>query len=331
MASAALNDWVRALYRVFAARTYPGGPSCCLPILVYHRVLPRPDPFQPDALDAAAAAWQFKLLADVFTVIPLDEACDRLRRGTLPPRALAITFDDGYRDNHDVALPLLRGNGLTATFFVSTGMLDGGRMFHDTALECMRRYEGTEIDLSFLGMGQRPLGGVAARVAVAREVAEAIKYLPCDERDAHCARLVSLAGVPLPDDLMMRPEHVLHMAREGMGIGGHTHRHPNLARSDADTVRRELQENQSALASITGEAPTTFAYPFGSPGVDYNRETADLVREAGFKCAVTMSWGVATAHADPFQLPRFSPTETRPATFTARVLRMSHHRNPRIA
>ena len=73
-----------------------------------------------------------------FNVISLADGVAGLKRGCLPPRALSITFDDGYRDNHDIALPILLQLGLPATFFVATGFLDGGRMFNDTVIEAVR-------------------------------------------------------------------------------------------------------------------------------------------------------------------------------------------------
>src|SRR5438067_12205090 len=108
----------------FAGRLFTAGGA--LSILIFHRVTPAADPLLPDIPDAAAFERVVRLLVEHFNVIPLSEAAARLLRASLPPRALCITFDDGYADNHDVALPILARHGVTATFFIATGFLGGG-------------------------------------------------------------------------------------------------------------------------------------------------------------------------------------------------------------
>ncbi|MCU0943281.1 MAG: polysaccharide deacetylase family protein, partial [Hydrogenophaga sp.] len=113
----------------------PGGASARLSVLIFHRVLAQPDPLFPGVPDVRRFDEVCRWLARWFRVMPLDEAVRALKRGNLPARAAAITFDDGYADNHDQALPVLRAHGLPATFFVATGFLDGGRMWNDTLIE----------------------------------------------------------------------------------------------------------------------------------------------------------------------------------------------------
>jgi hypothetical protein len=114
----------------------PAGPGARLSVLIFHRVLARPDPLfpgrggRPSTFDAICR-W----LRHWFEVLPLDRAVQALRDGTLPARAAAITFDDGYADNHDLALPMLEAAGLSACFFIATGFLDGGRMWNDVLIE----------------------------------------------------------------------------------------------------------------------------------------------------------------------------------------------------
>ena len=107
---------------------------------------------------------------------------DRLKRGTLPARAACITFDDGYRDNFEVACPILQRYGLTGTFFVATDFLDGGRMFNDTVIEAVRRIPTGKVDLSWVGLGEMQVDDIASRAALMSAFIKAIKYLPIDER-----------------------------------------------------------------------------------------------------------------------------------------------------
>jgi peptidoglycan/xylan/chitin deacetylase (PgdA/CDA1 family) len=268
---------------------------------------------------------QFAALAQAFHVLPLEEGAERLRNGTLPRGAACITFDDGYRDNHDIALPLLKRHRLTATVFVTNGYLDGGRMFNDTVLEGVRRLPTGEIDLGRLGVGRRTVGDLTTRMALVHELTLAAKYMTPEQRAGFCTDLARLAEGRLPDDLMMSSEQVRHLAREGIDIGGHTVRHPILATLDAASAEREIRDNHAALRNITDQAPRTFAYPNGKPRRDYTAEHARMVERAGYTVAVSTAVGVAPREADRYQLPRFMPREDSSLHLTARMLRMASY------
>src|SRR4029453_16058094 len=89
---------------------------------------------------------------------PLPDAILGLREGRLPPRALTITFDDGYADNCTVALPILQRHELRAAFFIATDYLDGGRMWNDTVIEAVRGCSRSALNLDDLDLGVHPLG-----------------------------------------------------------------------------------------------------------------------------------------------------------------------------
>src|SRR5437762_5792628 len=109
-----------------------------LSVLIYHRVLDTTDPLRPSEPTGAEFELRMRWLKANFNVISLADAVAGLKSRALPPRALAITFDDGYRDNCQTAMPILTRLGLPATFFIATGYLDGGRMFNDTVIEAVR-------------------------------------------------------------------------------------------------------------------------------------------------------------------------------------------------
>src|SRR5262245_2655507 len=155
-------------------------------ILTYHRVCPQPDPLVAGNGYAAGFARQMQVLARAFHVLPLREAADRLEAGTLPARAVCITFDDGYADNAEVAAPILAQHGLPAAFFIATSFLDGGRMWNDTLIETVRAARGPALDLGALGLGRIPLDGVEARAAAIERLIGGCKYL---EPAARAARV----------------------------------------------------------------------------------------------------------------------------------------------
>lgn len=286
----------------------PAGPRAKLSILIFHRVVPQPDELFPGEVDAQGFDRICGWLAAWCNVLPLDEAAGRLRAGTLPSRSLVITFDDGYRDNHDVALPILRRHGLPATFFVATGFLDGGRMWNDTVIEALRRAPAGELDLNDIaGCGRPVLGTPASRRAAVDAVLSRVKYLEPVPRQAAVQAIAARAGVPLPDDLMMSSDQVRSLHRAGMQIGGHTVFHPILRSLDDGAARREIDEGRRHLQDITAAPVTLFAYPNGKLGQDYGPRDVELVRDCGFATAVTTNPGVSVANSDALQLPRYTP------------------------
>lgn len=296
-----------------------GGVRQRLSILIYHRVLPQPDPLFPDELDAARFERQLALVNDCFRLVPLRDGLRGLREGALPPRAACITFDDGYADNAEIALPILQRHGAPATFFVASGFLDGGRMWNDTVIELVRRAPAT-VDLTRAGFGVLQLDTIAQRQAAIGALLGQLKYLPLEQRQERVDLLCKLIPVALPDDLMMRSAQVRQLHAAGMEIGGHTVRHPILARIDAAAARREIADGKEALEALTGSPVRSFAYPNGKPGQDYLAEHARMAREIGFDAAVSTSWGAAGPASDPFQLPRFTPWDQGRARFVLRML-----------
>jgi peptidoglycan/xylan/chitin deacetylase (PgdA/CDA1 family) len=286
-----------------------------LTILIYHRVHPIVDTLFPGAADARRFDQQLSWLKAALNVIPLHEAIDRLRQKKLPARAACITFDDGYADNATVALPILLRHRLHATFFISTGFLDGGRMFNDTIIESVRRAPGPVIDLGFLELGTHRIDTPRSRRAVIELIIDKLKYLPSSSRQMQVDALARSVGGDLPQDLMMRSAQVRDLHREGMTIGAHTVTHPILARLDPAEARAEIQAGRAALESLVGAPVTLFAYPNGKPGQDYDPTHVAMVRELGFSAALSTHRASADANSDLYQLPRFTPWGENPLRF----------------
>lgn len=301
----------------------PAGRRGALTVLIFHRVLGEPDALFPGVPDRAHFDRILRWVGAGFDVLPLDEAAERLAQGRLPARAAAITFDDGYADNREQALPILQRHGMCATFFVATDFLDGGRMWNDTVIEAVRRFTGEVLDLSELGLGAMPLPSLAARRQAINRLLMALKYLPPGERQHKVERIAAVAaaaGVVLPDDLMMRSAQVAELHAAGMQVGGHTCSHPILASLDDAAARAEIATNKRRLEAIVGAPLRLFAYPNGKPDKDYLARHVAMVREAGYQAAVSTAPGAARQGGDLLQLPRFTPWDRTPLRFRLRLL-----------
>jgi peptidoglycan/xylan/chitin deacetylase (PgdA/CDA1 family) len=297
--------------------------------LIYHRVLPELDALQPNEVTAESFNAQMGALQAVFNVLPLGEAIARLKSASLPARAACITFDDGYADNASVALPILQNHGLPATFFIATAYLDGGRMFNDTVIHAIRHCRADRIDLTALGLGEHDLDSLEAKRKALGDILWKIRYqLPAANREGAAETIAERAtDIPPPADLMMESRQILKLAHAGMEIGGHTARHPILAKLDEAAATREIAEGRDYLEALLAKKVTLFAYPNGRPGVDYRPDQVGIPRKLGFCAAVSTHWGAANKDSDIFQLPRFTPYSNDIRRFTPMLLQNLMRKN----
>lgn len=299
----------------------PAGRHARLTVLIFHRVLARRDELMPSEPDATAFGEVLSWLASWYRVMPLDAALRQLEDGRLPARTAAITFDDGYADNAEQALPVLRAHGMSATFFVSTGFLNGGRMWNDTIIESVRRCRRLSVDLGDIGLGVWPVADLEQRKAAIEGIIGRAKYLHPSERERVVRHVRAACGEPvLPDDLMMSTAQLLRLRDAGMQVGAHTRNHPILASLADDEARTEIRSGKDDLQSLLGEEVRVFAYPNGAPGKDYESRHVHMVRDAGFEWAVSTASGAARRGGDPLQVPRFTPWDGTRLRFGARLL-----------
>ena len=303
----------------------PSGPHARLSILIFHRVLPALDPLFPGEQYASRFDEMLRWVGRWFRVLPLDEAVARLADGTLPSRPAAISFDDGYADNATQALPLLQRHGMSATFFIATSFLNGGRMWNDSIIESVRLCDKVSLDLRDAGLGLHPLGSIAQRQAAIESLIGQIKYLDADARLDAVARVERQAGVRLPSNLMMTDTQVRQLRDAGMQIGAHTCNHPILARLPDAAARQEILDGKAALESIVAAPVSLFAYPNGKPSKDYLAAHTRMVKEAGFSAAVSTAHGVSTSASDLYQLPRFTPWNRSRTRFGLSLLANLRH------
>ncbi len=289
-------------------------------ILTYHRVLENYDPVI-DEIDADHFRQQMETLSKYFNVVSLAEGVERLQAGTLGPGSVCITFDDGYRDNYDVALPILSALNLPATFFIATGYLGNGIMWNDVIIESIRKTSLQYIDLREFGLDLYDIKDDEQRTRLVGMLLGMWKYKPVEERNYLAKKLNDLALVKLDERIMMTEEEVCALSRSGMEIGGHTVNHPILTCANSVEVKEELSNCKSTLESLLGRGVRFFAYPNGQSGKDYNLEHANAVENAGFCAALTTNNGCIDKKSNLFELPRVSINHITPFRFGSSLAR----------
>jgi peptidoglycan/xylan/chitin deacetylase (PgdA/CDA1 family) len=278
-------------------------------VLLYHRIAgPRRD---PQMLDVRARNFdeQLGILARTTTPLPLDEFESLRRSGSLPARAVAVTFDDGYADNLHAAAPALMRHGIPATVFITTGMIGSEREFWWDDVE----------RIAF----DAPLAGddPASRQREYASLVSALHPLPTAVREQRLAALRASASVPekgRESHRALTPDELRGLAaRPRISIGAHTITHPSLARLSVDDQTREMAGSTAWLERELGIHVRALAYPFGTPG-DVSRDT---VRAAADVCDYAMATdsGAAWRWSPRWRLPRVTVRDWDAALFSRRL------------
>lgn len=238
-------------------------------------------------------------------LVSLSEGLDWLQRPRRGSRLAAITFDDGYRDNLTLLLPVLEAAHAPATVFVATGpVVDGGSMWFDLA-RCALRRAGTKP----LGLAWAPAPLQAQQPAAYAD--KVMAYLQrCDplvreKRVGELLRKAPAADPPVePRHAVLTAQELQALARHPLiSIGAHTHSHTVLDACDEATARGELRENLQCLARLVGAPARSFAYPRGLPQ-DFSQRDQELLRDLGIEVAVTTRPGPNVPGTDPLALNR---------------------------
>lgn len=316
-AATRVRAWTIGAASALVART---AAQASLPVLIFHRVLERPDPLLPSEPDAARFDRIVALVSECFNVLPLSEAVRRLKAGTLPPRPLCITFDDGYANNLEIAGPILSRHSAPATVFVAPGFLNGGLMFNDIIVESVRAAPAS-LDLRGLGFGVLNLHDPRQRIDAIAHLVSKLKYLQPGERLQAALEISRICGARLPTGMMMTDGQVRQLRASGIEVGAHTMTHPILRSVSHEMSVEEILGSKRYLEGLLGHTVECFAYPNGRPDEDYRRDHVDIVRSAGFSVAVTTQWGAAATATDVFQLPRIAPWDADLLKYGLRIAR----------
>ncbi len=301
------------LYRTGALRLLDGAwGSHRLTVLAYHRInnVNAPDFVGLKANVSASPeqfAQQMDYVARTFNVIDLAVLRDHVVDGKpLPSRPLLITFDDGYLDNYEYAYPVLKARGLPAVIFLVTRMIGSdGWPWWDQVVYCFEHTNCTQAVLPVLG--ETRLTTPDERRVAANALSRHLKIMRDEDKYAVMHDLPELLGVEIPAQrLFFDWDQARELAANGIACQSHTTSHPILTRIPESDLRCQLTDSRVKLEAELGRPVYAFAYPNGLPS-DYNQVALDMLREAHYSLAFTLTPGPMRARSirrSPLLIPR---------------------------
>ncbi len=239
----------------------------------------------------AAFEAHIRAIARRFNPVSIDDVCDFASgRRQLPKKSVAVTFDDGFADNHDVALPILTRYSVPATFYLLTGAMERGK----PPWYCRIRFAfGMTRLLQWTESGVVYDIATDTSRAAALNAAFGIGASKTGEVQDTWVRQVetALEVEPLTPGFMMTWEQAQSLKRAGHTIGAHTVSHPNLAHVSAAEARSEIRDSKIAIEKELGEPVQHFSYPHPALNPEWTPATIEITRAAGFRSAVVTSSG----------------------------------------
>ena len=275
-----------------------------LRVLAYHRVLKDLDetvfPFDAELVSAREADfdWQMAYIARRFNPVSIQQVTDAINGGKpLPKRAVMVTFDDGFRDNFEVAFPVLQRHGVPALFFLSTGYIDSQSTFwFDWIVYAFVHTEVRQLHLKAIDLHVPLTDERDGRRLEALKLLQVLKGTSEVQRQQVIDQLKAELKVAMTLDHIEQStplswDQVREMSRGGMEFGSHTVSHPILSTiTDPMLLRFELDGSKATLEREIGKPVLALSYPVGGRDA-VNDQVLAATAKAGYQCAFTYQSG----------------------------------------
>lgn len=280
---------------------------------MYHTVQDQPE-LTANTLDMGISTARFesqmKILARDYDSVTVDDVLAFLNGvGRLPRRPVAVTFDDGFADNAEIAAPIMERCGIRGAFYLTVGLIGT----QDFPWYCRLRYAfrtTKRTEWRGLNGSLRGFGNPSDRESALQQAWDYCAALAGTE----CAKIVTtvekeLAVMPLQSNIMMSWDQARRLRRAGHIVGSHTVWHPNLAYLPGEDALRELSESKKRLEEELSAPVLHFSYPHAALERHWTEKTVELSAQAGYRTATTTLSGPVVAGDSPLALRRIQPAE----------------------
>jgi peptidoglycan/xylan/chitin deacetylase (PgdA/CDA1 family) len=272
----------------------------------------KPNGFYPE-ISVRSFERQIAHITKNYKVIPLKEIVKRIKNKESIRRCIAVTFDDGFKDNYENAYKILKRYDTPATIFLATKFIDSGSPpWFIKERYIFMKTKKTQFKLAVDDRKFNLSMKTKREKFIASE--EMMTYLKNCSENKRQGLLKLLCEVLEVDKfhelngLMLNWDQVIEMSQNGVTFGAHTVSHPVLSKISLYSAEREILESKETIISKTEKPVTKFAYPFGKRE-EYNTELFPVLKRLGFDCAVTTEAGPNCYNNNIFELRRSAPWE----------------------
>jgi peptidoglycan/xylan/chitin deacetylase (PgdA/CDA1 family)/CelD/BcsL family acetyltransferase involved in cellulose biosynthesis len=290
-------------------------------IFYYHRVNNDNDPYF-DAITTDLFEVHMRYLARHYKVVSLAEVHRHLEGGDSNEMVVGVTFDDGYRDNYECAFPILKRYNIPATIFLTTGVLDSGELlWFEQLAEAVKKTGQEYIDLEIDIPRRFWMRNQPERLESNRRIFGLLRGFSDTDRRTWLADILGRLGRPGDSERkgkMLTWDQVRLMNANGIDFGGHTVTHPFLSKLTPRQAEWEISECKRRIDEETQKPADFFAYPNGREE-DFAASNKELLRNAGYRGAVTTIWGMNYRTTDRMEMRRGGPWENSPEMFALKL------------
>jgi len=296
-------------------------------ILLYHRVGDLPGDVYQLTVSPRNFSEQLDYLKDKCVPMSVHELVTASQQGSLPDKAVAITFDDGYVDNFTNAFPILENAKVPATIFITTGNVDSSAEFwwdrlEGVMLQDVELPDSLRLEIEDTVQEWPMSGSTNVRQISYRQILRLLRSLNPEKRMEKLAEIERWAGLE-PSLDRNRAEYRTMTSAEireinecpYIELGAHTITHPLLSNLSYPEQFKEISESKEKLAVLLANPVRYFSYPFG----DYNSDTVSIVSKLGFNGAVTTQSGGVQTGSDRFLLNRCAVRDWDKLTFSQQL------------
>lgn len=275
-------------------------------VVMYHRINQGSSDFF--GLQAELFRQQMQWLKANCQIIHPDEVEQQLLNPRRRKPPVLITFDDGFRDYHDNAYPILQELRIPALVFVATSFIDKGGMIWTDRVRLAAQRSTAKLQLPWVDNKTFDMSRADDKRAFESASKRYLKTVSDAQRQVLLQEVLDRLQVDLPaveaeiGRQMLTWQEVRAVA-EFTTIGGHSHTHPILSRLPNDEAADEIQICRDRIASEIGVQPRFFAYPNGGTA-DYTKQVQVSTQSAGFRLAYSTRTGINGPDEDRFALLR---------------------------
>jgi peptidoglycan/xylan/chitin deacetylase (PgdA/CDA1 family) len=293
-----------------------------LSILYYHHVFAQLESYHPDDLSAEQFEQQIQFLSKNFNILPMTEAMLLLSQNRLPAKALVLCFDDGYQDNANIAVPILKKYNCSATFFIATEGVERGYLWNDIVEQSIKRTRHTFISENILGQ-VLSLDTEKEKIHTYHCLVNYLKFKSNAERSRLLGELIDELQVTIFSRTMMDARQIKQLQQDNFTIAAHTHTHTILSTESDEQCHVELLTNKQYLEAIIGQPVNFLAFPNGLSGRDFTKQHSKIAKQLGFQAAFSTNDGGALSTTNPYAIPRFMPYRKQLPLFALSIAKIA--------